>query len=281
MKLINEKKLNDAHEGRLRKCNGATIVALYSDDKPESYLNLINRIFDQFPTQTPDWLTKYEIKNIHATIVGLEGQSTGEGRVIHDNLFARFGGLLDRKDLPGINFQGILNFFKQMSWPIRIQVGGFSPNDTNPYDPQRSPFQRAFDIQDNGLIVMMGWPIAVDLKSFLPTLLGIRKYLECFNAVHKYHVRPQQQDNDLFFVLGSLDFEKWQQRETEERNKIEQELIELRTKVRELLAKEPQIIEVSLQDIWVLQYFFTTLKEVGLHKRLVEANDVELQSIYT
>ena len=75
----------------------------------------------------------------------------------------------------------------------------------------------------------MGWPVQNGTAS--PALDQLRRQLQRFGVLHKWHRRPEDTDNDFFFVLGRLN-------ETipdEKRSAIEQGL-------REQLARRKQLL---------------------------------------
>ncbi|MBI1922697.1 hypothetical protein HYR99_00455 [Candidatus Poribacteria bacterium] len=280
---INPQKFGNSYQNRLKKTHGITL-ALYGDNRPEKFLNLIDQVLLQLK-DIENWICDFEtperIKSIHATIVGLEGRRTGDGRILNDNLIARLGGLVDQKQIPEMDLEGLLDFFKNDAlWPLEIQIGGFTCADDrrNPYEP-KSPFDRTFDIHENGLIVMVGWPV-ISEQRIAPFLLGMRKYVERFNVVHKYHIVPHQQDNAFFFVLGSLNFNKWNQANEEEKGSIRQQLGQLRAKIRESRSQNPCIIEIKKEHIRVVEYSKTTLEEVSFDKQVAEVTADELKGLY-
>lgn len=278
MIVINEVDFRKAYKNRSLKNPGVTIAALCGEDKPARFKKLLRFFFKRLRA-LKDWFEPYDEEQIHATITGLEGQNLSDNRIIHNNLLTRFHNVVNKTYLPNIEFGEILEYFKLHSWPITVQYGGFDESYKNPYDPALTPFDRSFDFQSNGLVVTIGWPIASNGK-IISTLLGIRKYLEKFNAIHKYHVRPDQQDNDLFVVLGILNYKKWKDAADDEREDLKETLSRIRTKVRNDIANQAFKFEIEINHVRVVEYCLTTLAKVGYQKRIKEVKIEELHRLY-
>src|SRR5204862_74161 len=67
------------------------------------------------------------------------------------------------------------------------------------------PRQRSFIIGGTSVVVM-GWPIKNG--DYRPSLDSLRRAFNTANVLHKYHAAAEDIDNDLFFVLGTIDREK-------------------------------------------------------------------------
>ncbi|MBI4556881.1 MAG: hypothetical protein HY706_04795 [Candidatus Hydrogenedentes bacterium] len=158
----------------------------------------------------------------------------------------------------------MLRFLRQHPWPLRCQFGGHAPIDRNPYDVGNAPWDRSFDVQANGLAVLMGWPCSHDGTPFAPTLLGLRKALETYGAIHKYHIDPADQDNDLFIRLGGISAQAWIELvHSDQAERALTALLEARDQVRLSLLARPTVVDIELRDLSVVRYQCTTLARVA------------------
>jgi hypothetical protein len=276
--MINDEVFEKSDAARSTDAYGVTLVSFHGVEKPAEFRKLIDLVSHKLNQEVGDLFQQYPIAQVHATIIGLEGRLESQA-LINDNMGKRYEEKTD--SIPAVDVKGFLDFFRFSSWPILFQIGGFHKLDFNPYDFQRSPWGRTFDIRADGLVVMMGWPCFSNAQPFAPELLGIRKYFERFGIVHKYHIEPIDQDNDLFFVVGSLNYEKWKQlRNKEDKGNILGVLERARTDIRESLSSHPHTIEMTPEDIWVVKYRRTTLGEIEFAKRVLDISKDELQSLY-
>lgn len=141
---------------------------------------------------------RYELEQVHGTIVGLEGKRAGD-QVFNTNYLNAHRRLLPM-DL-GVVFTGVVQESRLL--PLRIRVGGFTPEAQYPFDSRgMHPFLRSFSIQGE-IAVAMGWP--VDGNVFTLSLDRLRRAFISANVLHKYHNSDVDVDNDLFFVLGRID----------------------------------------------------------------------------
>ena len=108
------------------------------------------------------------------------------------------------------------------------------------------------------------------------TRRSIRKYLEKYGAVHKYHIQPHKQDNDIFLVLGSLNYNKWKKASMSQKKKLQDNLCDLRAEVRNNLMKCDCIFELELDHIWIIEYLTTTLEKVGFRKKIKDVTIDEM-----
>jgi hypothetical protein len=131
----------------------------------------------------------YQIDQIHATIIGMEIME-GEDKLINRNLFNKTG---NKKEIDLSKFDKIV----QDSFPMQIQIGGFSPSFKMFLSKGKTPFQRSFHINiTSRKIVLMGWPVRNE-----QLLITLREQMEdTCNIAHKY-----VGDNDFYMVLGEID----------------------------------------------------------------------------
>lgn len=283
MITIDEQKFRRSYGDRTRRTHGVSAVLLKREnasfrDLADRLTSRLARLCDQLGIAD---LVEIYNDSIHATIIGLEGWLDDKSGVVNENMIARLAGITAPHPVPGVDLKGLLEYFRQACLPLHIQIGGVKPDDLNPYDPDRRPFERTFSLRDDGLLVMIGWPVVPKQRRFapVPTLLGIRKYLERFNVVHKYHKSPSDQDNDLFVVLGSLNYVNWHKTWHGEQKNVLKKLDHLVNEMR-VDFSNPYYIEADERDVWVVEYLRTTLAEQRFCKRVVDCTEQELRELY-
>ena len=278
--MIDDSRFKKSYEGRAEETDGVTLVAYYGDRKPDALLQVIHSINGHLITglrDVPGLYRPYSDTQIHATICGMEGTRLADGQIVLDNMNQRS----DTGSANGtLDIEGFLDFFASASWPLVIQLGGYQEVDSNPYDRVRRPWIRSFEFRGDGLTVLMGWTIAGESQLFAPLLLGLRKYFEAFGLVHKYHIDPRGQDNDLFLVIGSLDYEAWKSKSEKEKAEITIRLLDLQRSVRTSMAGRRVRSPLAREDISVVKYRRTTLETVEYAKNITETTADEVRSLY-
>jgi hypothetical protein len=133
----------------------------------------------------------YDIEQVHATIVGLEGCRAD-------------GAIRGKRSGLAINLSGIVEFLRGDAFaPIQVRVGGYRAADRHSFRSRdEHPYLRSFSIQGS-TAVAIGWP--VDGAQSPDSLDRLRRLLERFGVRHKWHTAAADVDNDCFFVLGRLD----------------------------------------------------------------------------
>lgn len=172
----------------------ATLVAFYGN-KPEELADYLNKLQRILLDKLRDSFISYDLQQIHATIVGIEGV-LAKNMIINKNFQE-----LRHKYLP-MNLAGFFEYIKTIDiFPIPIQIGGFTKDvEYNFFSQGKHPFYRSFNIQTD-LPIIIGWPFQNEVKD---SLSHLRKEVEQFNILHKYHQNLQDKDNDLYFVLGKI-----------------------------------------------------------------------------
>jgi hypothetical protein len=178
----------------------------------------------------------YDVEQVHGTIVGLEGVRLS-GQIQNEN-FRRL-----RNEERLVDFDGLLGFLRSPTAPgFSVQIGGFKPDLDYGFTSQgRNPFVRTFSIQGD-TAVAMGWPRFGG--EFPPCLDQLRRDLQRFGILHKWHRSASDVDNDFFFVLGRFSGPLPEER----RAMVEQH-------VRELLARhEPFLLPVNRDTLSFVAY---------------------------
>ena len=172
----------------------ATLVAFYGK-KPKKIADFLNNLKKNLLNKLTDSFMPYDLQQIHATIVGIEG-------VLYKNMIINKNYQKLRHKYLSMNLAGFFEYIRTAGvFPIPIQIGGFSKDvDYNFYSRGKHPFYRSFNVQAD-LPIIIGWPFKDDVKDSLSQL---RKEVEQFNILHKYHHKLEDRDNDLYFVLGKI-----------------------------------------------------------------------------
>ena len=170
-----------------------TLVSHYGP-KPPALARLIIELQELLGQQLGTSFLPYALEQVHATVVGLEGVRVGD-KVRGENVWKLRG------EERWIDFESLLNFMRSPSFPeFTVQAGGFRAGDNYGFVSQGQPPQvRSFSLR-NETAVAMGWPRAGDC--FPSTLEALRRRFQAFGILHKWHARPEDEDNDWFFVLG-------------------------------------------------------------------------------
>ncbi len=177
---------------------GLSLVAFYGT-KPRQLVDYLLWCLELLDTEVSVGFKPYEIDQIHATIIGLEGRYIA-GRPTNEN-FLQLGAIRPM-DLPG----AIKFLHGAPEIPFQCRLGGFSPDEEYGFQSfGRHPFERSFEIQESGAVVIVGWPFVDGVVS--RALFALRRDLTSHNILHKYHMSGTIEDNDCYFVLGHLDLE--------------------------------------------------------------------------
>jgi len=260
------------------------VISLFGENKPPELKRLINDINAELDKRLGKLYEPADERLVHGTICGVEGR-VNDGQIFNTTMLKRHN--VDVKIAPqcgvqSVNIDGFLAYFHQAPWPVTFQIGGIVPNQENPYT-SRPPFERMFSIQENGFVVMIGWPLLAPDKSFAPYLLGVRKYFEKFGIVHKYHINPVLQDNDLFIVLGTLNYDEWEkaQRKSDAFEKVfNDQITEAEETVRQYLSSKPAMFEIDKDNTFLVKYHRTSLTEISWCKCIVDVSPKEMRSLY-
>ncbi len=172
-----------------------TLVSHYGP-KPAPFAERILLFQSMLTAQLGDDFAPYALEQVHATIIGLEG--TRRGPRIHNENFRRF-----RDQEQCIDFEGLLRFLRARSAPDwAVRLGGFDPvRDHGFTSGGEHPFTRSFALRGE-IAVAMGWPY--HSGAFVPALHELRRACQTLGALHKWHQRETDVDNDFFFVLGRV-----------------------------------------------------------------------------
>ncbi|MBK7664818.1 MAG: hypothetical protein IPJ21_14990 [Sterolibacteriaceae bacterium] len=227
-----------------------TLVSLYGD-KHRDLAALIAECQQLAFEAVGAAFTPYDIRQIHATIVGLERR----GPAACNANFSKHRG----EDV-AMDFAGFLACLRACECiPFEVQLGGFARRD-EPFTSRKAvPYERSFSVQGDKVVVM-GWPVRGEPRSappaasaatrreapiYPPTLDLIRRTAQRYGILHAYHRAETDVDNDLFFRIGLVDPEAMTAPATRA----------LEHRARQLMsARPPLVIGIRLEDIYVAAY---------------------------
>ena len=182
----------------------------------------------------------YQLEQVHGTIIGCEGIKTELG-VISKWFYQR------RKEPKYVDFLGLINYLQhQIDFPLTIRFGGYD-RDKN-YDflsRNQHPYFRSFQLQpsfNQAIPVLIGWSWENDTISL--GIDNLRRNLQQFNLLHKYHQTPNAIDNDFYLRLGTI------------RGELNLETIQaIASDIRNILATPPALdIPLHQQHLAFAQY---------------------------
>ena len=190
--------MSTTHQDEPSSPFGLSLVAFYGP-KPKQLVDYLLWCLELLDTAVSAGFKPYELDQIHATMVGLEGRYI-DGQPVNEN-FLRLGSTRP------MNLPGAIEFLREASEiPFQCRLGGFRSGEEYGFQSfGRHPFERSFEIQKSGAVVVIGWPFAHGTVS--RELVALRRGLESYNILHKYHMTESVEDNDCYFVLGHLDVE--------------------------------------------------------------------------
>jgi hypothetical protein len=137
----------------------------------------------------------YTLDQVHATLIALNGVRAG-GAVVNEYLLEH-AGVRREMDLPRV--MDILA--RRFTVPLRVRIGGFRPAQAVPFTSRGQHLaERTFSVQGEAF-VLVGWPAESIFGPGRP-LDELRREMNAAGALHRYHARPADVDNDLHLVVG-------------------------------------------------------------------------------
>jgi len=148
-----------------------------------------------------DNFTPYHLNQVHGTIIGCEGIQTTLG-VVNKWYGDR------RQETKYIDIPGLVDYLQhQVDFPLDMCFGGYDPDvDYNFLSRNQHPYLRSFQLQsiENKTIpVLIGWSWQENRIS--GDMYQLRKDLQKFNLLHKYHGQLDDVDNDFYLRIGTIE----------------------------------------------------------------------------
>ena len=239
----------------------ATLVSLYGPKRDAEFAKLVKECQNAVKADIPGFIP-YDMKQIHATIIGLEHQDSTDQKIgpfLNDN-FKRL-----RKQNTEMDLDGLFLFLRNCGlFPLEVQIGGFENREYPFRSRDTQPSERTFSIQ-NDRVVLMGWPVRgkpllsapqdplaslQEARLYPSTLDMIRHAAQRYGVLHGYHGALTDVDNDLFFRIGLIGGALPTARK----------LRAVERTLRDYLSSPPPlIIEIRLNDVRVAVYDDNTL----------------------
>lgn len=199
-RLVTEAK--SANTGLSRRSPGAptalnvTLVAFYGE-KPPGLRALIRDVQTVLQEQLGAAFVPYDMRQVHATIIGLEGLLAPDGAIVNAN-YARLRG----QHVPAVPKEALQLVRETPLLPMTVRLGGYRSNTVYPFRSRGEHlYARSFSFQGESAI-MVGWP--AECGGRLGAIDELRRGFGQVGALHKYHGSPGDVDNDLFLVLGRV-----------------------------------------------------------------------------
>ncbi|MDJ0595718.1 MAG: hypothetical protein QNJ72_37995 [Pleurocapsa sp. MO_226.B13] len=191
----------DLNNRTISSIPNVSLVAFYGD-KPPQFITLIERLQAYLANHQliQDKFIPYQLEQVHGTIIGCEGVKTESG-IIGKWFFER------RQEQRYLDCAGSIAYLqRQVDFPLTIRFGGYDRN-TNYRFLSRSQhlYFRSFQLQpaaEETIPVLIGWSWENNRVSL--AMDDLRRNLQQFNLLHKYHALPDAIDNDFYLRLGTI-----------------------------------------------------------------------------
>lgn len=246
-----------------------SLVAFYGD-KPTELVNLIKRLQSCLASHrlTQHHFVPYQLKQVHGTIIGCEGLNQ-KSRVVSKWFYER------RKETKYINFSGLLDYLQhQINFPLIIRFGGYDRTYKYNFSSRNQHlYVRSFQLQptDNQTVpILIGW--TWNHNSVTLDIDNLRRDLQQFNLLHKYHATSDAVDNDFYLRLGTIN------------TQLTSTVINaISTDMRHLLETQPALlVPIKLENLAFVQYQDlllspATTKVISVSK----SNNLKLEQLYS
>lgn len=213
-----------------------TLVAYYGT-KPDPLVKLIVNLQQKLSQDLHAAFVPYDLDQVHATIIGLEGVCDG-AHILNLNY------LQCRQEQRPMDVRQVIRFIQNTALlPLTIRIGGYAAHTAYPFTSRgQSPYLRSFSLQ-GATAVAMGWPVAGE--TYPATLDRLRRACNSVHVLHKYHTAATDSDNDFFFVLGQITREVLSEADRQE----------VQDRLRSYMAaQEPLDITVGREHLSVVAY---------------------------
>lgn len=218
-----------------------SLVAFYGK-KPTELTNLISKLQQHLARHKliQHNFIPYQLEQVHGTVIGCEGLATDSG--IISKWFYEL-----RQEKKQIDISGLIHYLQhQVSFPITIGFGGYNRHQNYSFlSRKQHPYLRSCQLQPREhqtIPIVMGW--SLENNKITLAIDHLRRDLQQFNLLHKYHQNPDAIDNDFYLRLGTID----QQLTVAARNAIATEIQNV------LEAQAPLSIPINLTDLALVEY---------------------------
>ena len=214
-----------------------SLVAFYGD-KPAQLAALIQKLQTYLANceSIKDRFIPYQLEQVHATVIGCEGLKTETG------IISKW--FYERRETKYIDIPGLTDYLQHQIVPITIRFGGYDrASNYNFLSRQQHLYFRSFQLsiaQTQTIPVLIGWSWDNNVTLAIDNL---RRNLQQFNLLHKYHQTPEAIDNDFYLRLGTID-----------RQLTSEEIEAIATDIRNLLEAQPLFIPITIDDLAFARY---------------------------
>jgi hypothetical protein len=172
-----------------------SLVAFYGT-KFLDFQQFLESLQQKISENLKDEYERYDLEQIHATLIGCEGL-----KIPHGILSKWF--LENRGEKKYLNLADFINFVRQSDrLPIALQIGGYNlATDYHFLSQEKHPFYRSFQFIGK-MAVLRGW--AVNNKRITLNIDRFRLACQKYNLLHKYHLHSDSVDNDIYMRIGVL-----------------------------------------------------------------------------
>ena len=181
--------------------NEVSLVAFYGD-KPQQLKDLIRQLQKLIGSHelVGDKFIPYQLEQVHATIIGCEGNKTAAG-IVNRWFDVR------RQETRHIDIEGLANYLRnKITLPPTIRFGGFDRvTEYNFRSRNEHLYLRSFQLQPTEtetIPILIGWSWS-DSQVTL-AIDNLRRSFQQFNLLHKYHATDRAIDNDVYLRLGTI-----------------------------------------------------------------------------
>ncbi|MBE9042907.1 hypothetical protein IQ255_00555 [Pleurocapsales cyanobacterium LEGE 10410] len=216
-----------------------SLIALYGEKPPQ-----LTSLIDKLQACLADYelirgkFVAYQLEQVHGTIIGCEGVKTEAG--IINQWFYEL-----RQEIKYLNPDLVDYLQHQANFPLTIRFGGYDrATDYNFLSRSQPLYDRSFQLQPSGdltIPILIGWSWEDNNVSL--AIDNLRRNLQQYNLLHKYHGNPDAVDNDFYLCLGTFDTLL-----------TNDELTRIATDIRNLLETRSLNITLNLSDLAFAQY---------------------------
>jgi hypothetical protein len=174
----------------------STLVSFYGP-KPAEFAELIGECQAMVSEMLGESFRPYDLRQVHCTIAALDrmGELGSYNAAFHEL----------RGKRAAMDLCGLLAFLRGMG-ELPIRIGGFAESAQPFLSRGQRPYRRSFGMPA-GKAVIMGWPIDQigESAAYPPDLESLRRGLQRFGVLHRYHATETDIDNDLYLRIGLYD----------------------------------------------------------------------------
>jgi hypothetical protein len=136
----------------------------------------------------------YPLDQVHSTLIALDGVPDPRTGSVVNACYLRYAGARRPMDL-GLVMDILASRFAR---PLRVRLGGYRHDQEVRFTSRgQHPFERAFSVQRDGALVVIGWPAGPGRP-----LDRLRRDMNAAGVLHRYHCADADVDNDFHLVVG-------------------------------------------------------------------------------